>query len=47
MAPHSICLDSKGDIYLGEFAWTNQNNWGDPADGVRSFQKLVKSRISG
>ena len=47
MAPHSICLDSKGDIYLGEVAWTNQNNWGDPADGVRSFQKLVKSGISG
>ena len=47
MAPYSICLDSKGDIYLGEVAWTNQNNWSAPADGVRSFQKLVKSSISG
>ena len=41
-APHGICVDSHGDIYVGEVAWTNANNWGQPADGIRSFQKLAK-----
>jgi DNA-binding beta-propeller fold protein YncE len=41
-APHGMCLDSRGDLYLGEVAWTNNNNLGLPADGVRSFQKLAK-----
>ena len=45
MAPHGICLDSRGDLYLGEVAWTNLNNIGSPCDGVRSFQKLA--RVSG
>ena len=40
-APHSICLDSNKDMYIGEVAWTNCNNMGYPADGVRSFQKLT------
>ena len=42
IAPHGMCLDSRGDLYLGEVAWTNLNNLGEDADGVRSFQKLVK-----
>ena len=43
-APHGICVDSRGDIYVGEVAWTNATNWGDePADGIRSFQKLVRT----
>ena len=42
IAPHSLCLDSRGDMYVGEVAWTNMNNMGKPADGVRSFQKLAK-----
>ena len=42
MAPHGICLDSMGDLYLGEVAWTNLNNLGEPAENVRSFQKLIK-----
>ena len=42
MAPHSISVDSRGDVYVGEVAWTNATNLGEPADGVRSFQKLVK-----
>ena len=41
-APHSLCLDSKGDLYVGEVAWTNATNQGVQADGVRSFQKLSK-----
>ena len=42
IAPHGICLDSRGDLYLGEVAWTNFNNLGEPRDQVRSFQKLAK-----
>ena len=42
MAPHGICLDSRGDLYLGEVAWTNLNNIGAPRAGVRSFQKLAR-----
>ena len=41
-APHSLCLDSKGDLYVGEVAWTNASNQGVQADGIRSFQKLSK-----
>ena len=41
-APHSLCLDSKGDLYVGEVAWTNATNQGVAADGLRSFQKLSK-----
>ena len=43
MAPHGLCLDSRDNIYVGEVAWTNANNNNLPADGVRSFQKLVKA----
>jgi len=43
MAPHGICLDSKDSIYVGEVAYTNLRNQGKAADGVRSFQKLVKA----
>ena len=44
IAPHGISVDSKGDVYVGEVARTNLNNMGEPADGVRSFQKLRKVR---
>ena len=43
IGPHGICLDSGGDLYLGEVAWTQLSNLGEPADGVRSFQKLLKA----
>ncbi len=43
VAPHGISLDSKGDIYVGEVAWTNFNNLGEPKDHVRSLQKLVNA----
>jgi DNA-binding beta-propeller fold protein YncE len=43
VAPHGISLDSKGDIYLAEVAWTNFKNLGEPKDSVRSLQKLVNA----
>ncbi len=43
MAPHGLCVDSHDSVYVGEVAWTNATNNGLPADGIRSFQKLVKA----
>ena len=43
IAPHGICMDSRGDLYVGEVAWTNFRNLGEPRDHVRSLQKLVKT----
>ena len=43
IAPHGICLDSRGDIYVGEVAWTNISHTEEPPEKVRSLQKLVKS----
>ena len=43
IAPHGICLDSKGNIYVGEVGHTNISNSGEtpPAD-LRTFQRLTK-----
>ena len=41
-APHSICLDSAGNIFLGEVDWTYCQSLGEPRDDVRSLQKLAK-----
>ena len=44
IAPHGICLDSKGNMYVGEVAHTNINNTGEtPPDDLRSFQRLSKA----
>ena len=42
IAPHGICLDSNGDLYIGEVSWTNLRNMGEEPGQVRSLQKLVK-----
>ena len=42
IAPHGICIDSHGDIYVGEVSWTNTGSKLDPPREVRSLQKLVK-----
>ena len=41
-APHSICMDSQGNIFLGEVDWTYSRSLGEPRDDVRSLQKLAK-----
>ena len=44
LAPHGICLDSKGSIYVGEVSYTNGRGTGeDPPEDIRSFQKLVRA----
>jgi DNA-binding beta-propeller fold protein YncE len=45
MSPHGLAVDSRGDIYVGEVAFTN---WGNrykgqpPPPGLRSLQKLCR-----
>ena len=42
IAPHSICVDSEENIYLGEVDWTYSRSLDQPRDDVRSIQKLIK-----
>ena len=42
IAPHGICLDSRGDIYLGEVSWTSMSHYTTPPEGVRALQKLAR-----
>ena len=41
-APHGVCVDSHGDIYVGEVAWTHSRRYANPPDEIRSLQKLVR-----
>ena len=45
-APHGICVDSRGDVYIGEVSWTAWQNYTNPGQPVpanlRSLQKLVR-----
>ena len=43
IAPHSIAVDSRGDLYIGEVSWAEMGRYLDPPREVRSFRKLVKS----
>ncbi len=42
VSPHGICLDSGGDIYVGEVSWTMMGRGLDPPREMRSLQKLVR-----
>ena len=42
IAPHGICIDSRGDIYLGEVSWTHTGSRLNPPRELRSLQKLVR-----
>jgi hypothetical protein len=45
-APHGICVDRHGDIYVGEVSWTAWQTYTHPGEpvppSVRSLQKLVR-----
>lgn len=42
-APHSVAVDSRGDLYVGEVAWSAYGSRFDPPKtGVRCLRKLVK-----
>ena len=42
IAPHGICVDPQGDIYVGEVSWTHTGSRLEPPRELRSLQKLVK-----
>ncbi|MFQ6029325.1 MAG: peptidyl-alpha-hydroxyglycine alpha-amidating lyase family protein [Dehalococcoidia bacterium] len=42
IAPHGVCIDSRGDIYVGEVAWTHTRSYPNPKDELRTLQKLVR-----
>ena len=44
IAPHGVCIDSRGDIYVGEVSWTHTGSRLNPPREVRSLQKLARKR---
>jgi DNA-binding beta-propeller fold protein YncE len=42
IAPHGICIDSRGDIYVGEVSWTHTGSRLTPPREIRSLQKLAR-----
>ena len=43
IAPHGLCVDSRGNIYVAEVAHTNISHFEEPPKNVRSLQKLVRT----
>lgn len=41
-SPHTISVDSSGDIYVGEVSWTTSGQHLKPPREIKSFQKLIK-----
>ena len=46
-SPHGIAIDSNGDLYVAEVAWTDYGRHMDPPRELRSMQKLVRVRTDG
>ena len=42
IAPHSLAVDSRGDIYVGEVSWAAMGRKLSPPRELRSFRKLVR-----
>ena len=42
IAPHGVCINSRGDIFVGEVSWTHTGSHLNPPREVRSLQKLTK-----
>lgn len=42
VAPHDICVDSRGDIYVGEVTWTFGISRGEVPDGCHTMQKFAR-----
>ena len=43
-APHGVCLDSRGDLYVGEVTWTAGGRVGAVPEDCHTLQKLVRVR---
>ncbi len=42
VAPHTLCVDSRGDLYVGEVTWTFGVSRGGVSEGAHTFQKLTR-----
>lgn len=42
VAPHTICVDSSGDLYVGEVTWTFGVSRGGVCEDAHSFQKFAR-----
>lgn len=42
VAPHTLCVDSRGDLYVGEVTWTFGVSAGDIREDAHSFQKFAR-----
>lgn len=42
VAPHTICVDSRGDIYVGEVTWTFGISRGGVREDAHTFQKFAR-----
>ncbi|TMQ19865.1 MAG: hypothetical protein E6K82_18320 [Candidatus Rokuibacteriota bacterium] len=42
VAPHGVAVDSRGDFYVAEVAWTAQGSKETPPREIRSLQKFVR-----
>jgi len=43
-APHDLCLDSRGDLYVGEVTWSAGGNRGAVAPECHALQKFARLR---
>lgn len=43
-APHSLAIDSRGDLYVGEVTWTFGSRQGAVPDDCHTFQKFARVR---
>jgi sugar lactone lactonase YvrE len=41
VAPHTLCIDSRGDLYVGEVTWTFGISLGGVREGAHTFQKFT------
>jgi sugar lactone lactonase YvrE len=44
IAPHDICVDSRGDMYVAEVTWTHATSRGYAPDGSPALQKFARIR---
>lgn len=42
VAPHTLCVDSRGDLYVGEVTWTFAVSRGVAGENAHSFQKFTR-----
>jgi sugar lactone lactonase YvrE len=47
VAPHDICVDSYGDIYVAEVTYSHGVSHGDVPEGCHSFQKFARASGPG